>query len=85
MYEKYTVDQKFKFNNDNIKCQSSKYSTNNNIIYIYYYLPVNQPNLTTGTDMVYNEKLSDAEKKYPAFNRELLAAYSSLYNFRFML
>ena len=33
----------------------------------------------------YSRKLSDAEKKYSAFDRELLAAYSSLRNFRFML
>ena len=33
----------------------------------------------------YSKKLSDAEKKYSAFNRELLAASSSLRHFRFML
>ena len=33
----------------------------------------------------YSKKLSDTEKKYSAFNRELLAAYSSLCHFRFML
>ena len=30
-------------------------------------------------------KLSDAEKKYSAFDRELLAAYSSLHYYRFLL
>ena len=33
----------------------------------------------------YSKKLFDAEKKYSAFDRELLAAYSSLCHFRFML
>ena len=33
----------------------------------------------------YSKKLSDAEKKYSTFDRELLAAYSSLHHFRFML
>ena len=32
----------------------------------------------------YSKKLSDTEKKYSAFNLELLAAYSSLCHFRFM-
>ena len=31
------------------------------------------------------KKLSDAEKKYSAFDYELLAAYSFLQHFRFML
>ena len=33
----------------------------------------------------YSRKLSDAEKKYSAFERELLAAYSPLQHFHFML
>ena len=33
----------------------------------------------------YSRKLSDAEKKYSAFDRELLAAYFSILHFRFML
>ena len=33
----------------------------------------------------FSKKLSDAEKKYSAFDRELLAAYSSIRHFRFML
>ena len=33
----------------------------------------------------YSKKLSESEKKYSTFNRELLAAYSSLRQFRFML
>ena len=33
----------------------------------------------------YSRKLSDVEKKYSSFNLELLAAYSSLHHFRFML
>ena len=33
----------------------------------------------------YSKKLSDTEKKYSAFNFEILAAYSSLCHFRFML
>ena len=33
----------------------------------------------------YSKKLSDAEKKYSAFDCELLAAYSSFRHFRFML
>ena len=33
----------------------------------------------------FSKKLSDAEKKYSAFNRELLGAHSSVRHFRFML
>ena len=33
----------------------------------------------------FSKKLSDAEKKYSAFDRELLAAFSSVCHFRFML
>ena len=33
----------------------------------------------------YSRKLTDAEKKYSAFDRELLAAYSAVRHFRFML
>ena len=33
----------------------------------------------------FSKKLSDAEKKYSAFDRELLAAHSSVRHFRFML
>ena len=33
----------------------------------------------------FSKKLSDAEKKYSAFDRELLAAFSSVPHFRFML
>jgi len=33
----------------------------------------------------FSKKLSDAEKKYSAFDRELLAAFSSVRHFRFML
>ena len=33
----------------------------------------------------YSMKLSDAEKKYSSFNRELLAVYSFLRHFKFML
>ena len=33
----------------------------------------------------YSKKLSETEKKHSAFDRELLAAYSSLRHFRFML
>ena len=33
----------------------------------------------------YSKKLSDVEKKYSAFDCELLTAYSSLCHFRFML
>jgi len=33
----------------------------------------------------YSKKLSDAEKKYSAFDRELLAVYSAIRHFRFML
>ena len=33
----------------------------------------------------FSKKLSDAEKKYSAFDRELLAAFLSVHHFRFML
>ena len=33
----------------------------------------------------FSKKLSDTEKKYSAFDRELLAAYLSVHHFRFML
>ena len=33
----------------------------------------------------YSRKLNDAERKYSAFDRELLAAYSAIRHFRFML
>ena len=33
----------------------------------------------------FSKKLLDAEKKYSAFDRELLAAYSSIRHFRYML
>ena len=33
----------------------------------------------------YSKKLSDAERKYSAFDRELLAAYSAIRHFRFMI
>ena len=33
----------------------------------------------------YSKKLSSAESKYSAFDRELLAAYSSIRHFRFLL
>ena len=33
----------------------------------------------------YSRKLNDAERKYSAFDRELLAAYSAICHFRFML
>ena len=42
-------------------------------------------NCSWAPSVFYSKKLSNAEKKYSAFNRELLAAYSCLRHFRFML
>ena len=41
--------------------------------------------LLDGSWAFYSKKLSDKEKKYSAFDSELLAAYSCLRHFRFML
>ena len=42
-------------------------------------------NASWATLAFYSKKLSDTEKKYSAFDQELLAADSSLRHFRFML
>ena len=53
---------------------------------LMWVLSFNNVSLVPGPPFAFfSKKLSSAESKYSTFNRELLAAYSSIRNFRFLL